>query len=704
MAKFILRRFLLMLLTMFLVSVAVFAITTAAPGNVARNVLGIQITAEQEASFLAQNGLDRPMVERYVYWLIGTDWKAARAVGLPMRQITTKDGFKEWWAVGKDGVLIQWRQEGENLFVRQLQPDGKVVEKPDNGRWQIKAPAAEMARLEKYRAALSGNAQLAEADQQAIGQAVDQILAILRGKDQSQTALLAALTRSESALEALRDPKAPAKKQALQKAAATVAGNDTLLQTIAVYQALTAPSAGSLQLSDWQFMAGQLNRASAQLKAADADTAARLQQAYQSLKEGNTRGTITTLDGVISTLRKLTGNVGAFTDALQSGDYQAAARVLRDLADPAKNPFDAAQLAVLPATLQALGNAIDDVDANLGDPLLEGVTRLKAGKPDDARKAFGQAADVLTSVGQALARTDAAGQARVGRTFWGVDTQNHAVRWETGSGKEVWVFIQGTGWKAFTGGPMEYIPLQQGLLRGDPGVSLRTGRPVADLLFLRLRNSLVLAGTAFVVVMPLALLLGILAGLKEGKSLDRILSIGGMMFSVTPEFATGIFLILIFAFWLKLVPGATVFGEKAPWTKPEMLILPVMTLTLIELGYVLRITRASMVEVMKAPYIRTAFLKGLPYSRIVLRYAVRNALMAPITVIMLHVNWLLGGIVVVEVIFGYPGLGSYLLDSALFKDYNAIEAGAMVLVVVAVATQLLADVIYTFINPRIRYS
>jgi peptide/nickel transport system permease protein len=133
-------------------------------------------------------------------------------------------------------------------------------------------------------------------------------------------------------------------------------------------------------------------------------------------------------------------------------------------------------------------------------------------------------------------------------------------------------------------------------------------------------------------------------------------------------------------------------------------VLPVMTLTLVELGYVLRITRASMVDVMKAPYIRTAFLKGLPYWRIVLRHAVRNALMAPITVIMLHVNWLLGGIVVVEVIFGYPGLGSYLLDSALFKDFNAIEGGAMVLVMVAVATQLIADVIYTFLNPRIRYA
>ncbi len=135
-----------------------------------------------------------------------------------------------------------------------------------------------------------------------------------------------------------------------------------------------------------------------------------------------------------------------------------------------------------------------------------------------------------------------------------------------------------------------------------------------------------------------------------------------------------------------------------------MLVLPVLTLTLLELGYILRITRASMVDVMKAPYIRTAILKGIPRRTIVTKHAIRNALMAPITVIMLHVNWLLGGIVIVEVIFGYPGLGSYLLDSALFKDFNAIEAGAMILVGVAVCTQLLADIAYTFLNPRIRYA
>ncbi len=135
--------------------------------------------------------------------------------------------------------------------------------------------------------------------------------------------------------------------------------------------------------------------------------------------------------------------------------------------------------------------------------------------------------------------------------------------------------------------------------------------------------------------------------------------------------------------------------------KPVMLVLPVLTLTLIELGYVLRITRTSMVETMRSPYIRTAFLKGLPYWKVVFKHAVRNALIAPITVIMLHVNWLLGGIVIVEVVFGFPGIGAYLLESALYKDFNALEAGSMIMVFVAVSTQLIADIVYTFLNPRI---
>jgi ABC-type dipeptide/oligopeptide/nickel transport system permease component len=707
MAKFIVRRLLLMLLTMFLVSVAVFAITTAAPGNVARNVLGIQITKEQEASFLAQNGLDKPAYARYLYWLFGTDWRASGKVGLPVKEITTPDGFKEWWAVGEDGKLVRWKLEGENLIASQRQPDGTQVESVDNGRWQVKDPGTEVARLEEYRTKLMSNSQLTESDRQAILQPLDQIIKILQEAvktGQNQSALLASISQPEAALEALQDPEAAKVKQALQKTGTNLLGKDSLIQAISIYQVLSSPDASLLKSSDLQFMAGQLNRAAVKMRDLDPGLAGNLQKVYESLKAGDVNAAKESLASVAPRLNQLTSNFALFSDGLENGDYQQAAKVLSDLSDPAKIPFDTAQMAVLPETLQLAGSGLEDADPQLSEAFNQAVASLKADDPQAARTAFGKAAILLAGLGQVIARNDAAGSAKVGRVFWGIDNQNHAVRWETGSGKEVWVFIQGTGWKAFSGGPTEYIPLQRGLLRADPGISLRTGRPVSDLLFIRFRNSLVLAGLAFIIVMPLALVLGIIAGLKEGKASDRVLSIGGMMFSVAPEFATGIFLILIFAFWLKLVPGATVFGEKAPWTRPDMLVLPVMTLTLIELGYVMRITRASMVEVMRAPYIRTAFLKGLPYRQVVMKHAVRNALMAPITVIMLHVNWLLGGIVVVEVIFGYPGLGSYLLDSALFKDFNAIEAGAMILVLVAVTTQLIADIIYTFINPRIRYA
>ncbi len=108
-----------------------------------------------------------------------------------------------------------------------------------------------------------------------------------------------------------------------------------------------------------------------------------------------------------------------------------------------------------------------------------------------------------------------------------MDNANHAVRWEKGAGRKVWTFIMGSGWKETSGGPVEYLPLIKGFLRGDPGVSLRTGRPVAKSLFIRLRNSLVLAGNAFVIEMPLALVLGLIAGLKEGSLRDRVLSVGG---------------------------------------------------------------------------------------------------------------------------------------------------------------------------------
>jgi peptide/nickel transport system permease protein len=288
--------------------------------------------------------------------------------------------------------------------------------------------------------------------------------------------------------------------------------------------------------------------------------------------------------------------------------------------------------------------------------------------------------------------------------FWGVDTKNNAVKWVRGSGAEVWVLTK-AGLRKEGDGPQDYIPLRKGLLRGDPGKSLQYGRPVAVTLVPRVRNTLVLAAVAFAIVMPLALFLGILAGINEGKPLDRVVSITGLAATATPEFVSGIFLILIFGIWLKWLPAVAIFtSADAIFKDPKLLALPVMTLTAVELGYIARMTRASMVEVMDSAYIRTAIIKGMPYSRVVIRHAIRNALMAPITIIMLHVNWLVGGLVVVEVIFGFPGLGKYIYDAAIFGDFNAVEAAAMVTVFIAIATRLIGDLAYTFLNPRIRYA
>jgi peptide/nickel transport system permease protein len=135
-----------------------------------------------------------------------------------------------------------------------------------------------------------------------------------------------------------------------------------------------------------------------------------------------------------------------------------------------------------------------------------------------------------------------------------------------------------------------------------------------------------------------------------------------------------------------------------------MLILPVTTVSLMEIGYVLRITRVSVIDVMNSNYVRTAILKGLPYWRVLLRHVLGNALIAPVTVIMLHVNWLIGGLVVVESVFGYPGMGSFLLAAALYKDIYSIEGGTMVMIMLAIGSQLVADIIYAFLNPRIRYT
>jgi len=289
-------------------------------------------------------------------------------------------------------------------------------------------------------------------------------------------------------------------------------------------------------------------------------------------------------------------------------------------------------------------------------------------------------------------------------SFWGIDTNNRAALWVRGAGGTEYSQSY-AGWIQTQDAPVDYVPLTKGLIRGDMGITMIYRRPVVDVLAGRLKNSAILAGLAFLFAMPVAILLGLVAGMNEGKLIDRVLSVGGLITTASPDFATGILLIMIFGLWLKVLPGATVFiTEESLLSNPQMLILPVATVSLMEIGYVLRITRVSVIDVMNSNYVRTAILKGLPYRQVLVRHVLRNALIAPVTVIMLHVNWLIGGLVVVESVFGYPGMGSYLLAAALYKDIYSIEGGTLVMIVLAIGSQLIADIVYAFLNPRIRYT
>ena len=247
---------------------------------------------------------------------------------------------------------------------------------------------------------------------------------------------------------------------------------------------------------------------------------------------------------------------------------------------------------------------------------------------------------------------------------------------------------------------IRYLSWLGHFMTGDFGPSIRFKLPVAEVLWPRLANTGRLALFVLGVMVPLSLTLGVLAGMREGSKLDRSITVAGVVTTSVPEFASAVFLSAIFVFWLGWLPGTSGMVDGFQLTQ---MILPVAALVLYDFGYVARMTRASMAEVMTTPYIRTAILKGLPYSRVILRHALRNALIAPFTVIMLQINWLLSGVIVVEFFFAYHGFGALLLESSLNQDIYLIEACAMVSVFVAVGTQTIADVGYTILNPRIRF-
>lgn len=241
-------------------------------------------------------------------------------------------------------------------------------------------------------------------------------------------------------------------------------------------------------------------------------------------------------------------------------------------------------------------------------------------------------------------------------------------------------------------------------LQGDFGWSTLFRVPVNEIIWDRIGNTLVLAAIAFAIIVPCSIILGVAAGMREASKLDRTISLASIITTSVPEFAMGVFLMSVFVIWLGLLPGQSTLHTSGGWSIASQYVMPVAVMVLYDLGYVVRMVRASMVEVMTRPYIRTAVLKGLSFRDVIIKHALRNALIAPFTVILLQINYLVAGVVVVETLFSYPGFGRMLLEGALYKDVAIVQASALFAVVIAVGTQIAGDFGYMLLNPRIRFS
>jgi peptide/nickel transport system permease protein len=249
---------------------------------------------------------------------------------------------------------------------------------------------------------------------------------------------------------------------------------------------------------------------------------------------------------------------------------------------------------------------------------------------------------------------------------------------------------------------VRYIEYMGNVLAGNLGQSLTFKVPVAQILVERLSNTLLLAAIAFAVIVPLAVLFGVVAGMREGSAPDHSILIAANFLSSLPEFATGVFLASIFAVWLGWLPGTSPLSSGGNWSIASQLVMPVLVMALYDMGYLIAMIRVSMIGVMRQPFIRTATLKGMRRRDVVLKHALRNALIAPFTAILLQINYLIAGVVVVETVFAYPGFGRLMLQAAMSKDIALVEAGALVAVLIAMTTQLIGDLGYMLLDPRIR--
>ena len=242
-----------------------------------------------------------------------------------------------------------------------------------------------------------------------------------------------------------------------------------------------------------------------------------------------------------------------------------------------------------------------------------------------------------------------------------------------------------------------------GVIQGDFGTSLISGEPLSKTLPRRIKHSLYLAVFALMLGIPAAIIAGIYAGVRPNSLLDRIVSMTSLVGLSMPEFVTGVLLMYVFSSTFHLLPSASlILPGTSPLTRPEILVMPALTLTGVLFAYIMRMTRANVMEVMETNYVRTAILKGLPMRRVIIRHVLPNAMLPTITVIAMNFGWMLGGLIIVENVFAYPGLGQLLLRSITTRDVVMLESLALIVAGTYALSNLVADLAYAAIDPRIR--
>jgi peptide/nickel transport system permease protein len=251
--------------------------------------------------------------------------------------------------------------------------------------------------------------------------------------------------------------------------------------------------------------------------------------------------------------------------------------------------------------------------------------------------------------------------------------------------------------------PVQYWDWISGVFTGDLGESRAFRQPVEDVIGPALVNSAKLAVLAFIVVVPLAVAGGVWAALKEGSFRDRFVSIGGLSATAVPDFVWAVLLIIIFALTLGIFPStATAPPGSGFFEQVRYLILPALCLVFVLFGYIARMARAGTIESLDADYTRTAVIKGLPWRTVIRRHVLRNSLLPTIAVVATQIGYLIGGLIVVELIFNYQGIGQALARALTQKDFPVLQSTVLLIGIIYLVATLIADILYAVLNPRVR--